>query len=78
MLSLRVVTDSLEEPFPASPTVLFNIEQQRTDLGKLIKHLLRHPVAIWRLLRFARRIAGARAILANAIMALLRSEALQL
>ncbi len=78
MLSLRIVTDSLEEPFPAPPTVLFNIEQQRTDLGKLITHLLRHPVAIWRLLRFARRIAGARAILANAIVALLRSEAPQL
>jgi adenosylhomocysteine nucleosidase len=78
MLSLRVVTDSLEEPFPAPPTVLFNIEQQRTDLGKLITHLLRHPVAIWRLLRFTRRIAGARAILANAIVALLRSEAPQL
>jgi adenosylhomocysteine nucleosidase len=78
MLSLRVVTDSLEEPFPAPPTVLFNIEQQRTDLGKLITHLLRHPVAFWRLLRFARRIAGARAILANAIVALLRSDALNL
>jgi len=78
MLSLRIVTDSLEEPFPAPPTVLFNIEQQRTDLGKLITHLFRHPAAIWRLLRFARRIAGTRAILANAIVALLRSEAPQL
>jgi adenosylhomocysteine nucleosidase len=78
MLSLRVVTDSLEEPFPLPPTVLFNIEQQRTDLGKLISHLLGHPVAIGRLLHFARRIAGARAILANAIVALLRSEALHL
>lgn len=78
MLSLRVITDSLQEPLPAPPTVLFNIEQQRTGLGKLIAHLLRHPVAIWRLLRFGRRIAGARAILANAILALLRSEALQL
>ena len=78
MLSLRVVTDSLQEPLPAPPSILFNLEQQRTDLGKLITHLLRHPVAIGRLLRFARRMAGARAILGNAIVALLRSEALQL
>jgi adenosylhomocysteine nucleosidase len=78
MLSLRVITDSLQEPLPAPPSILFNLEQQRTDLGKLITHLLRHPVAIARLLRFARRMAGARAILGNAIVALLRSEALQL
>ena len=76
MLSLRVITDSLQEPLPTPPPVLFNIEQQRTDLGKLITHLLKHPSAIWRSLRFARRIADARAILGNAIVALVGSEAL--
>jgi len=76
MLSLRIITDSLQEPLPIPPPVLFNIEHQRTDPGKFITHLLRHPTAIWRLLRFARRIADTRAILGNAIVALVRSESL--
>jgi hypothetical protein len=78
MLSLRVITDTLQEPLPAPPPVLFNIEQQRTDPRKLVTHLLRHPSAIWRLPRFARQIADARAILASAIMAVVRSEVVHL
>lgn len=78
MLSLRVITDSVSEPLPAPPPVLFNVEQQRTDLSKLMTHLLRHPSVIWPLLRFARRIAHARTILADAIVALVRSKALEL
>jgi purine-nucleoside phosphorylase len=71
MLSLRVVTDSLEEPFPAPPAVLFNIERQRTDLVTLLAHLVRHPGTTWRLFNFSRQIARAREVLASAIVVLL-------
>jgi len=72
MLSLRVISDSVREPFPAPPSVLFDIERQRTDFAKLAPHLLRHPGTTWYLLRFARQISRAREALANAIVALMR------
>src|SRR5712692_1350874 len=72
MLSLRVISDSVREPFPAPPSVLFDIERQRTDFAKLAPHLLRHPGTTWYLLRFARQISRAREALTNAIVALMR------
>src|SRR5262249_48894545 len=42
LLSLRVITDTPHEPFPAPPKVLFDIEQQRTHLLKLVRFLLAH------------------------------------
>ena len=68
LVSLRVISDSLSEPFPVPPFVLFDIEQQRTDFAKLIPYLLRHPGTTWHLLRFARQIARAREALTNAIV----------
>lgn len=72
VLSLRVVSDSLREPFPAPPNVLFDIERQRTDIGRLLLYLLRHPGAVWPLIRFARQTARARKVLTNAIVDLIR------
>ena len=72
MLSLRVISDSAREPFPAPPNLLFDLERQRTDFAKLIPYLLRHPGAIQHLLRFSRRIARARKVLTNAILAVVR------
>jgi adenosylhomocysteine nucleosidase len=72
MLSLRVITDSLHDPLPAPPSVLFNIEQQRTDFAKLAAHLLQHPGAAWRLIHFSRQIARARANLASTMIKLLQ------
>lgn len=72
MLSLRVISDSAREPFPAPPNLLFDLERQRTDFAKLIPYLLRHPGAIRHLLRFSRRIARAREVLTNAIFAVVR------
>ena len=72
LLSLRVISDTPSEPFPAPPSVLFDIERQRTSYGRLISHLLRRPSAASGLLRFARRIAKARARLGDAIVALVR------
>ena len=71
LLSLRVITDTPHEPFPAPPTVLFDIEYQRTRLLKLARFLLAHPNKIPRLIEFARRIARARKILAAALVTLI-------
>ena len=72
MLSLRVISDSAREPFPAPPRILFDSERQRTDLAKLIGYLLSHPGAAWHLLRFARQISRAREALTDGIVALVR------
>jgi len=72
LLSLRVITDTPREPFPAPAHVLFDIVKQRTDLPKLARFFLSHPNRIPRLIQFARRIAKARKMLANALVAILR------
>jgi nucleoside phosphorylase len=70
MLSLRVISDSLREPFPVPPNVLFDIERQRTNAAKLSLYLIKHPGAIFDLVRFARQITQARRILTAAIRTL--------
>jgi hypothetical protein len=71
LLSLRVITDTPTQPFPAPPSVLFDIQHQRTHIGVLAKFLLAHPRRLPRLIQFARRIALARSILAKALVALI-------
>jgi adenosylhomocysteine nucleosidase len=71
MLSLRVITDSVQDPLPVPPPVLFNIDRQQTDFATLLRYLLRHPGATRRLLTFSGQIARARAVLTNATVALL-------
>src|SRR5213080_91088 len=56
LLSLRVITDTPREPFPAPAHVLFDVATQRTDLPKLAAFFLTHPNRIPGLLQFARRI----------------------
>ena len=72
LLSLRVITDTPREPFPAPVHVLFDIAKQRTDLPKLAAFFLAHPTRVPRLIQFARRITNARKTLANALVTLLR------
>lgn len=72
MLSLRVISDTPREPFPAPPHVLFDIERQKTDLAKLLTYLAMHPPAILRLIRFDARVRKARETLTNAIVDLVR------
>lgn len=69
LLSLRAISDTPRQPFPAPLNVLFDIERQQTDTSKLASYLLKHPMAIGRLIRFARQIARARTSLTNAIAA---------
>jgi nucleoside phosphorylase len=73
LLSLRVITDTPGEPFPAPPSVLFDIEIQRTDLLKLGTFFLVHPTRVPSLVRLGRRIARARKTLADAVDGILRT-----
>jgi nucleoside phosphorylase len=68
LLALRVITDTPSQPFPAPPSVLFDVQQQRTHVAALAKFFLTHPRRIPGLVHFARRIARARTILANALV----------
>jgi len=70
LLSLRAVSDTPQSPLPAPPSVLFDIERQRTNYARLFSYLLREPASILRLLRFAREIARVRTTLTDAIVAL--------
>jgi nucleoside phosphorylase len=70
LLSLRVISDTPRELFPAPANVLFDIERQQTQILKLATHLLTHPTSVPRLVQFARRIASARKALAHALITL--------
>jgi len=72
LLSLRVISDSLRQPLPAPPEILFDIERQGTDFGGLALYLMTHPLRIGRFFNFARRVARARGALTDAIMAVIR------
>ena len=71
LLSIRVITDSPLRSFPAPTKVLFDIEQQRTRLLKLVTFFLAHPHRVPRMVQFVRGIAHARKILATALVALI-------
>jgi nucleoside phosphorylase len=73
LLSLRVISDTSRELFPAPASVLFDIERQQTRMLKLATHLLAHPGHVPRLVQFARRIARARKILARALPEIVRA-----
>lgn len=72
LLALRVITDTPALPFPAPPSVLFNIRQQRTDIAILAKFFLAHPTRLPRFVQFASRIARAKKILATALNAVVQ------
>jgi adenosylhomocysteine nucleosidase len=72
LLSLRGISDTSNQPFPAPPSVLFDIESQRPSYGRLISYLLRHPSSISKMVRFSRQIARVRATLTEAIVELVR------
>ena len=74
MLSLRVISDTPSEPFPAPPDVLFDLERQKTPLARLALYLMRHPGALTRLNAFRQRIALARQSLTLALDRLLRVD----
>jgi len=73
LLSLRVISDTPSEPFPAPGHILFNIAKQRTNLAKLSVFFLQHPSRVPPLIQFARRIAHARGTLGNALVRMIRA-----
>ena len=73
LLSLRVISDTPHHLFPAPANVLFDIERQQTRMLKLATHLLANPSRVPHLVRFAKRIARARRILASALVHVLRA-----
>ena len=70
LLSLRVISDSPSEPFPAPMSILFDVEKQKTDLGKLFGHIVAYPPRLIHLMHFFTRVREARRTLADAIVAL--------
>jgi nucleoside phosphorylase len=74
MLSLRAISDTPSEPFPAPPEVLFDLEKQKTNLARLALHLVTHPGALVRLNAFRQRVALARQSLTSALDKLLRVD----
>ena len=73
VLSLRVISDTPKELFPAPTDVLFDIERQQTQMLKLATYFFAHPHRVPRLVQFARRIARARKILAEALADVVRN-----
>jgi len=73
LLSLRAISDTPRQRFPAPAHVLFNIERQRTRLVRLVLYLLRHPTRLLGLIRFMSQIARARKTLTEALLAVVRA-----
>jgi len=73
LLSLRVVSDTPKELFPAPTDVLFDIERQQTQMLKLATYFFAHPHRVPRLVQFAQRIARARKVLADALVDVVRN-----
>jgi adenosylhomocysteine nucleosidase len=76
MLSLRAISDTASEPFPAPAEVLFDVAEQRTNFVRLGTYLLTHPGAFARLNAFRERVAVARRTLADALEQILRADLL--
>ena len=72
LLSLRVISDTERQPFPAPPKILFDVERQRTNAAKLTLYFLTRPDRAGRLIAFSRRVSRARRNLTNAISLLVR------
>lgn len=76
MLSLRAISDTPSEPFPAPAHVLFDLEKQQTDFTRLALYLVRNPSAFARLNAFRKRVAMARNALTRTLDAILRGDLL--
>lgn len=74
MLSLRVMSDTPSEPFPAPPEVLFDLEKQKTNFARLALYLVTHPGALKRLRVFRHQVALARQSLTSALDKILRVD----
>jgi len=76
MLSVRAISDTAGEPFPAPAHVLFDLAKQKTDFVRLGSYLLTHPGAVSRLSAFRQQIGVARKTLTEALDRILRADLL--
>jgi nucleoside phosphorylase len=76
MLSLRAISDTPSEPFPAPAHVLFDLEKQRTDFTRLAFYLMKHPSALSKLTQFRERVGVARKALTRTLDAIMRGDLL--
>ena len=76
ILSVRAISDTPSEPFPAPAHVLFDLEKQKTNFVRLAFYLLKHPGAFSRLKAFEKRVAVARKALAASLENILRADLL--
>jgi nucleoside phosphorylase len=76
ILSLRAITDTPSEPFPVPAHVLFDVEKQQTDFGRLAFYLVTHPSAFARLNAFRERVGIARKALAATLEKILQADLL--
>ena len=60
LLSVRAISDTVSQPFPAPGNVMFDMARQRTMFSRLAPYLMTHPSAFARLTRFRDQIAVAR------------------
>ena len=74
LMSLRVITDTPTQPFPAPPNILFDIQQQRTRVGRFATFFLSHPTRIPSLVQFSRKIERARTVLTKALLEVVRTS----
>jgi nucleoside phosphorylase len=75
LLSLRVLSDTPEEPFPLPAHVLFDLQHQRTMARRLVRYLVTRPSSLVRLIRFSRQIRRARGKMTEALVMLLENSA---
>jgi nucleoside phosphorylase len=68
MLSLRAISDTPTAPFPVPPSVLFDVNRQAISFTRLGWHIVRHPAAVSRLIRFSRQVDKARKELTGEII----------
>jgi len=73
VLALRVISDSPVAPFPMPPSVLFDIEKQRTNFSALLSYIARNPASAIHLAQFTTQIVRAKAKLADALCAVIRN-----
>jgi adenosylhomocysteine nucleosidase len=76
MLSIRAISDTATESFPAPAHVLFDVAKQKTDFLRLGGYLAMHPGAISRLNAFRAQVGVARKALAEALDQIVRADLL--
>lgn len=72
MISLRAISDTPTARFGIPMKVLFDVEQQRVPIARLLFYLFRHPSAVGKLMILARQVGIARRALAVELERVLR------